>query len=775
MILNSESVKRLIIYFMYDKDGVIDDYVPYMLRELKKNATEILFVCNGKLTAEGRAKVQEITPKILVREHEGFEVWAYKTGLEYYGWEKITSFDEVIMMNFTIMGPVYPLEEMFTTMDKKDLDFWGITKFHEYKEGDPFGTIPYGYIPEHIQSHFIAVRKDMLNSLEFQTYWEKMGMIHDYREAVGCHEAIFTKKFADAGFGWDVYADLEDGYNNHPVLCATRRMIEEKRCPIFKRRSFMQNYDNILHDTMGETAIEAYEYIDKHTDYDVDMIWQNILRLENQADIKKNMQLNFILSEDDSKPIDDILKKRKIALVLHFYFEDLAEYCLHYAQSMPPEADIYVTTGSVEKKEQIEKTFSVLPNKVKVILIENRGRDVSALLVGTKDFIMDYDYVCFVHDKKVKQLKPDTIGASFSYKCFENLLATKDFVNNVITTLEENPRAGLLTPPPPNHGDYYITVGLEWGKNYKITKKLAKKLGITVPISEKKEPVAPLGTMFWFRPKAMKLLFDQDWQYKDFPPEPNKTDGTLLHAIERIYSYTVQQEGYYPAWLFSEKGARLEVTNLHHMLRQLNTVVFYDGSGAGDNEEVIKNAKLAFAEWRYYSKLAGLGAEDESLSAKLYLKAEGKDFEEEDVSMEEAKIKTKAKFVYDKIEHLETTKELRWDPGERAGIIVKDFQATVLTEDGKEYIKGLDDIATSAIVMDGEMVFVTPDPRIFITLDKPEKIKSVVITANIVEHIPQDYVNRVRQKFEQLEQKEILLADATRSWKQKLLDKLFRR
>ena len=775
MILNSESVKRLIIYFMYDKDGVIDDYVPYMLRELKKNATEILFVCNGKLTTEGRAKVQEITSKILVRENEGFDVWAYKTGLEYYGWEKITSFDEVVMMNFTIMGPVYPLKEMFTAMDKKDLDFWGITKFHEYKEGDPFGTIPYGYIPEHIQSHFIAVRKDMLNSLEFQTYWEQMGMIHDYREAVGCHEAIFTKKFADAGFRWDVYADLANDYNNHPVLCATRRMIEEKRCPIFKRRSFMQNYDNILHDTMGETAIEAYEYIDKKTDYDVDMIWQNILRLENQADIKKNMQLNFILPEDDSKPIDDILKKRKIALVLHFYFEDLAEYCLHYAQSMPPEADIYVTTGSVEKKELIEKTFSVLPNKVKVILIENRGRDVSALLVGTKDFIMDYDYVCFVHDKKVKQLKPDTIGAAFSYKCFENLLATKDFVNNVITTLEENPRAGLLTPPPPNHGDYYITVGLEWGKNYKITKKLAKKLGITVPISEEKEPIAPLGTMFWFRPRAMKLLFDQDWQYEDFPPEPNKTDGTLLHAIERIYSYTVQQEGYYPAWVFSEKGARLEVTNLHHMLRQLNTVVFYNGSGAGDNEEVIKNAKLAFAEWRYYSKLAGLGAEDESLSAKLYLKEEEKDFEEENAILKEAGIKTKAEFIYDELEQAGETKELRWDPGERAGILVKDFQATILTEDGREYTKGLDDIATSAVVMDGEMVFVTPDPRIFITLDKPEKVKSVVIRANIVEHIPQDYVNRMRQKFEQLEQKEILLADATRPWKQKLLDKLFRR
>lgn len=54
-----------------------------------------------------------------------------------------------------------------------------------------------------------------------------------------------------------------------------------------------------------------------------------------------------------------------------------------------------------------------------------------------------------------------------------------------------------------------------------------------MPIDEKKEPIAPLGTMFWFRPRAMKLLFDRDWEYEDFPPEPNAIDGTLLHAIEK--------------------------------------------------------------------------------------------------------------------------------------------------------------------------------------------------------------------------------------------------
>lgn len=743
MIL-SDAVNRLIIYFVFDKQGIIDDYISYMLRDLKKNSSEIVVVCNGKITPEGRKKLEEITSNIIVRENKGFDVWAYKTVLDYYGWEKLCTYDEVIMMNYTIMGPIYPLQEMFETMNAKDLDFWGITKYHKYEDGDPFGTIAYGHIPEHIQSHFIAVRNHMLQSIEFQEYWNNMQEINDYREAVGCHEAIFTKKFSDAGFKWDVYADMGEGYNNHPILCATRPMLEEKRCPIFKRRSFFQDYTNIINDTMGENALEAYKFIDECTDYDVNMIWDNILRLENQSDIKKNMQLNYVIDESNGKDISDILAKRKVALILHFYFEDLADYCLHYMRSLPKEADIYVTVGSEKKKKLIEEKFSVLPNKVTVILIENRGRDVSALLVGTKKFIMDYDYVCFVHDKKVTQLKPETVGASFSYKCFENLLPTKAFVENMIDTFEKNPRIGLLTPPPPCHGDYYITLGLEWGMNYKVTKKLADKLNLTVPITKDKEPIAPLGTMFWFRPKAMKLLFDQDWEYKDFPPEPNKIDGTLLHAVERIYSYVVQQEGYYPGWIFSSHGAAMEITNLNYMLRGLNNSIFHTGPGAGKYEEVSRNLQKTFVEWRMCRSSLGY-TEGSIIEAKLYLHT-GDGYSEENMLMVENESDENV-FCYENLEKYGNVSELRWDPGEKSGIIVKSVDVEIEFIDERVQKLSMDSAITNGLFMDGEIVFLGPDPQMYFKLKTPEKIRKITIEAEVVDHITASKADTLYKKL----------------------------
>ena len=52
------------------------------------------------------------------------------------------------------------------------------------------------------------------------------------------------------------------------------------------------------------------------------------------------------------------------------------------------------------------------------------------------------------------------------------------------------------------------------------------------------------GTMFWYRPDALKPLFDLNLQYEDFPEEPIGVGGTIPHAIERLPGFVVQNNGY---------------------------------------------------------------------------------------------------------------------------------------------------------------------------------------------------------------------------------------
>ena len=47
-------MKRLGIYFFFDKDGIVDKYVDYVLEDLTKHVDKLIVVCNGQLNERGR-------------------------------------------------------------------------------------------------------------------------------------------------------------------------------------------------------------------------------------------------------------------------------------------------------------------------------------------------------------------------------------------------------------------------------------------------------------------------------------------------------------------------------------------------------------------------------------------------------------------------------------------------------------------------------------------------------------------------------------------------
>ncbi len=744
MRLNKSDINRLLIYFFYDRDGIVDDYIPYMLDDLKGNVSEIFVVCNGKLSDEGRETFSKYTDNILVRPNKGFDVWAYKEAMEQIGWNKLGDYDEVILMNFTIMGPLYPFEEMFNTMNEKDLDFWGITQFYK-TEDDPFGTMEKGYIPDHIQSHYIAIRKPLINSKEFREYWNKMPMINGYLESIGKHESKFTKYFEKLGYSWEVYVDSDDykDISNQPVVGMAKKMIVEKKCPIFKRRSFMQDYTVVLNESCGQEAVELFEYLDKHTDYDVNLIWDNILRVENQADIKRNLQLNYILSSTSSSN-PDVVKNKKIALVMHIHFIDLVEECYGYATAMPENADIYITTNSEEKAKIIRDTFSKLKcNKLDVIAVGNQGRDVGPFLVEFRKYINQYDYICHAHDKKAGQTKPGSIGVGFAYKCFENVLKSKEYVENVIETLENNSRAGILSPPPPNHGAYYITLGLEWGMNFENTVKLAEELGINAPMDEKKEPVAPLGTFFWARTDALKPIFDKDWQYDELPDEPAPIDGTILHAIERIYSFSAQSQGYYPGWIMCDKGAAIEITNLTYMLKDINNIIFFKGLDAGAYHETLYNLSRSYDYANEAKRKKGF---NEYCEAKLYIGNSSEGFSES-TAITARPVEGKDSLVYNfEFKDGTSISNLRFDPCEYGQVIIKQFKMSTIDENDNVNTYNVNSASHNGILLDDEIMFLIDDPQIIIHQEEAN-IKKIVCELVIDKNLDNEHMKKIQNKI----------------------------
>ena len=600
MSVNSGHKQRLGIYCFYDKYGHAASFIKTFLDDLMDNLDDLIVVVNGQLSDQARQLFSEYTKTIIVRENKGLDAAAYKQAILTLGWEKLESYDEVICLNDTVMGPVYPFREMFACMDRKDVDFWGITAY----AGE---TVDKEQIPTHLQAYWHAYRRSLVSSPAFHEYWETMPLWKDYAEVTRKHEMTFTKHFTDLGFTWASYIDWRkyQGYSSYPLLYMPMQIVRDDRCPIFKRRSFFVDYSAYFDQTAGQPALDLYEYLRDHTDYDVDMIWDAILPSYNIDDIRKAMHLDYVLPSQAINP--QTHDRPRSAFIYHVYFMDLLEDTCHYIASLPEETDLYITSTE-DKIPQIREYMQQhgISHQATFIPVINRGRDVSALLVAACPVVLSgkYDVIGFAHDKKSSQNQENghhgTESQGFAYKLMENTLGSEAYVKNILTLFAENPRLGQVTPPPPYHALYFAhTIPHDWGANYEITKELLEgRLGIHVPLSPIKPTASAMGSCYWFRVEALKPLFEYGWKYEDFLPEGQMgEDGTISHAIERANGYICQSRGYYPAWVLSDRYARIEVDSLFYT----TAMMMGSSAEARSGESLLTNLRglnLATSRWR---------------------------------------------------------------------------------------------------------------------------------------------------------------------------------
>ncbi len=563
MVLH-EPVNRACIYFIYDGEGIIDSYILYQLRDLRKNVGFLHCVINGNLRPEGREALAKIVDEVYVRENKGNDIGAYQAAINHIGWEKLSQYDELVLMNNTCFGPVYPFQEAFDWAARRDLDFWGLTWG---LKSDWLGTDKYLHSNQskvHIQSYFLVIRKPLLGSPLLAEFFAEIPGDASYTISGSTYEYAFPGYFEEKGYHGDVYCDNRDDYN-YPLLHNPVQLLREKRMPLFKKRSFFHHYTDVLNNTAGEATARLIAFLETETQYDMDMVWDNILRTCSLSDVVRCAQLNRILPRNRrAQPGKE--SATRVGLVYHAYYPDLFDENVSYMRNFPGNTGLLVTTNTAEKKKTLTEKLKAAGLTGEVIVIENRGRDVSSLLVGAADFVFQYDLICFAHDKKTSQVLPASVGRSWAYKINECLFPTREYVANVIDLFDTEKRLGIAFPSYPNHSGYACNIGTGWTGNFGNTKKLLNYLGIYVKLNKHALCVAPLGTCFWFRPQALKKLYrgveGEGWAYSDFPSEPNGTDGTILHSVERAYAYVAQNAGFYPTFLYSDTFAEIELTNL---------------------------------------------------------------------------------------------------------------------------------------------------------------------------------------------------------------------
>lgn len=231
-----------------------------------------------------------------------------------------------------------------------------------------------------------------------------------------------------------------------------------------------------------------------------------------------------------------------IAIHAHIYYLDLLDEIIQLAANIHFKYDLFITTDSQEKANYIEyiikhKCSYCTAQYIYIYIYPNKGRDVAPFILGMKHNIRRYRYICHIHTKK--SLHMNFGGDSWRGYLYSNLLGSKNVVDEIINMFETNPKLGIVFPQNID----FIRAVVDWGSNKKIAEELCSKMNLNYKLPEG-DIIFPAGNMFWARTEAINQLFTIFSSEKDFPEENGQLDGTVMHAIERLWVYVADANGF---------------------------------------------------------------------------------------------------------------------------------------------------------------------------------------------------------------------------------------
>lgn len=225
----------------------------------------------------------------------------------------------------------------------------------------------------------------------------------------------------------------------------------------------------------------------------------------------------------------------RVAVVVHLFYYDLLDEICSYLLGIVEPFDLYVTTPFEGDVHKIINRTSNIAHSVTVFLTDNRGRDIGPFVSLLRTGLLDsYTAVLKLHTKRSKYSHK---GDFWRREIYRGVLGSSKLTHDIIKLLEQ-PNVGMV-----GIDQYYLTNQKYWGADKANVKNLLCEMGVLAPEDEP-ELGFFAGSMFWFKPKAFSPLKLIANEHLLFEPENGLQDGTLAHAVERIFCQIVRYEGF---------------------------------------------------------------------------------------------------------------------------------------------------------------------------------------------------------------------------------------
>lgn len=215
-----------------------------------------------------------------------------------------------------------------------------------------------------------------------------------------------------------------------------------------------------------------------------------------------------------------------VAVVIHAYYVDVFVDILSNLENISAlHTKLYVTTTQ-ENEEYVRKLLVAQSCEFLLCVVENRGRDILPFLKIMPDVIAaGHEFIVKVHTKKSLHRND---GDEWRKDLYSKLIGGSA-IAGAICLLKENLHVGIIGPD-----GHLVAMSYFWGSNADRVSQLAARIG--VESSELMDLNFVAGSMFVARVDAIIPILNLAIDEADFEAELGQTDGTLAHAIERIFS-----------------------------------------------------------------------------------------------------------------------------------------------------------------------------------------------------------------------------------------------
>ncbi len=220
---------RALIYVHFDRDGIVDPYVEYALRQYRPFVDHLVFVSPSvkELTRTQKQLVDCFVP----RENIGYDFGSWRDGLLALD---VDCYDEIVFANDSVYGPLWSPGPVLEFGRLRGLDFWGLVMSDQ--------TIANGISIPHIQSWFFVAGREVVRSNGFQEFWRGIEPVHKKSEIIQRFEIGLSNSVRQAGFKMGaLYDKKEDPWTRFKTAMNESSLTDFSRTLRLLRRSIRSN------------------------------------------------------------------------------------------------------------------------------------------------------------------------------------------------------------------------------------------------------------------------------------------------------------------------------------------------------------------------------------------------------------------------------------------------------------------------------------------------------------------------------------------------------